>query len=25
VCVARSPRCGECVIRDLCEYRDKTG
>ncbi len=25
VCVARSPNCGECVIRDLCEYRDKTG
>ena len=23
VCVARSPRCGDCVIRDLCEYRDK--
>ena len=23
VCVARSPRCGECVIADLCEYRDK--
>jgi endonuclease-3 len=25
VCVARSPKCGECVIRDLCEFRDKTG
>ena len=24
VCVARSPKCGECVIRDLCEFRDKT-
>jgi endonuclease-3 len=24
VCVARSPKCGECAIRDLCEYRDKT-
>jgi endonuclease III len=24
VCVARSPRCGDCLIRDLCEYRDKT-
>ena len=23
VCVARSPKCGECVIADLCEYRDK--
>ena len=25
VCVARSPKCGDCVIRDLCEFRDKTG
>jgi endonuclease-3 len=25
VCVARSPACGECLIRDLCEFRDKTG
>jgi endonuclease-3 len=24
VCVARKPRCPECLIRDLCEYRDKT-
>ena len=24
VCVARSPKCGECIIRDLCEYREKT-
>ena len=24
VCVARSPKCGECLIRDLCEFRDKT-
>lgn len=24
VCTARSPRCGECLIADLCEYRDKT-
>jgi endonuclease III len=23
VCVARAPRCGECAIRDLCEYRHK--
>jgi endonuclease-3 len=23
-CTARNPRCGECVIRDLCEYRHKT-
>ena len=25
VCVARSPHCSVCTIRDLCEYRDKTG
>jgi endonuclease-3 len=24
VCVARLPRCPECVINDLCEYRPKT-
>jgi endonuclease III len=24
VCVARLPKCGECIIRDLCEYRHKT-
>ena len=24
VCVARTPRCPECAIRDLCEYRQKT-
>ena len=24
VCVARKPRCGACVIEDLCEYRDKS-
>jgi endonuclease-3 len=23
-CTARSPRCPECLIRDLCEYRTKT-
>ncbi len=23
VCTARKPRCGECIICDLCEYRDK--
>jgi endonuclease III len=23
-CVARSPKCPECAIRDLCEYRGKT-
>jgi endonuclease III len=24
VCVARKPKCAECVIVDLCEYRHKT-
>ncbi len=24
VCVARKPRCSECMIRDLCEYKQKT-
>ena len=24
VCIARRPKCPECIIRDLCEYRDKT-
>ena len=24
VCVARKPKCPECVIRDLCEYKQKT-
>ncbi|MCC6195522.1 MAG: endonuclease III [Burkholderiales bacterium] len=23
-CVARTPKCPQCVIRDLCEYRHKT-
>lgn len=23
-CVARKPRCGACVIEDLCEYKHKT-
>ncbi len=23
-CVARKPRCGSCIIEDLCEYPDKT-
>jgi endonuclease-3 len=23
VCQARKPKCGACIIRDLCEYRDK--
>ena len=25
VCIARSPQCAACTIRDLCEYRQKTG
>ena len=25
VCVARTPQCAACTIRDLCEYRQKTG
>jgi endonuclease-3 len=24
VCKARKPKCPECLIRDLCEYREKT-
>jgi endonuclease-3 len=24
VCTARAPRCGDCLIRDLCEFRGKT-
>jgi len=23
VCIARKPKCGECVIRDLCEFKGK--
>jgi endonuclease-3 len=23
VCLARKPKCGKCVIQDLCEYREK--
>ncbi|MCB1878368.1 MAG: endonuclease III, partial [Chromatiales bacterium] len=23
-CIARKPRCGACIIADLCEYPDKT-
>ena len=22
-CLARKPRCGSCMIEDLCEYKDK--
>lgn len=24
VCTAKKPKCQECVIKDLCEYKDKT-
>lgn len=24
VCVARKPRCPECIVRDLCRYKHKT-
>jgi len=24
ICVARKPKCGECVIHDLCEFRGKS-
>lgn len=24
ICVARKPKCGACLIRDLCEYEEKT-
>lgn len=24
VCVARKPRCGACIIEDLCEFKQKT-
>jgi len=23
VCVARKPRCADCLIRDLCAYEEK--
>ena len=23
-CVARKPRCGSCIIEDLCEFKEKT-
>jgi endonuclease-3 len=22
-CIARTPRCGSCIIEDLCEYKQK--
>lgn len=24
VCIARKPKCGACLIEDLCEFKDKT-
>lgn len=24
ICVARKPKCGACIIRDLCQYEEKT-
>jgi len=24
ICTARKPKCGECIVRDLCNFRDKT-
>ena len=24
-CIARKPRCGSCVIEDLCQFNEKTG
>jgi len=24
ICTARKPRCGACIIEDLCEFKDKT-
>lgn len=24
VCISRKPRCGSCIIEDLCEYKHKT-
>ena len=23
-CIARKPRCGSCIIEDLCDYKDKS-
>jgi len=23
-CIARKPRCGACIIENLCEFKDKT-
>jgi len=24
ICTARKPRCGACIIEELCEFKDKT-
>ncbi|ATD09214.1 hypothetical protein PPIS_a4615 [Pseudoalteromonas piscicida] len=24
VCTARKPKCGSCIIEDLCEFKEKT-
>ncbi len=24
ICTARKPKCGSCIIEDLCEFKDKT-
>lgn len=24
ICKARKPRCGDCIVNDLCNYKDKT-
>lgn len=24
ICTARNPKCGSCIIRDLCEFKEKT-
>ena len=24
ICLARKPRCGDCIVRDLCLFKDKT-
>ncbi|NJD00950.1 endonuclease III, partial [Candidatus Erwinia dacicola] len=24
ICIARKPRCGSCLIEDLCEFPEKT-
>ncbi|MEO0991737.1 MAG: endonuclease III, partial [Pseudomonadota bacterium] len=24
ICVARKPKCAVCLIRDLCQYEEKT-